>query len=85
MSAKSKYDLVQTFNMPLVIKYSAARDSYRGYNTTEMAEQNVQIIPMTTHAVRPPTPYIVCAKNRGRGTMMSMISVYGCHAVSQPH
>ena len=29
-------------------------------------------MPMTTHAVSPRTPYTVCAKNSGSGTMISM-------------
>ena len=65
-----------TLIIPELISARAARLSQSGYSTTAIAEQNAQIIPITTHAVKPPTPYTVCAKNRGRGMMISMINVY---------
>ncbi len=60
---------------PLPITDKASLLSYSGYRTTEIAEQNAQIIPMTTQAVSPPTPYTVCAKNNGSGMIINMTRV----------
>ena len=65
-----------TFTMPLVIIVSSLLLSHSGYKITVKADINAQIIPMTTHAVKPPTPNTVCAKNSGRGMMISIMSVY---------
>jgi hypothetical protein len=62
---------------PREIWKRAARLSHNGYNTTVIAEQKHQIIPMTTHAVSPPTPKMVLAKKSGSGTRMSRTRVYG--------
>ena len=61
---------------PREIWIRAARLSYNGYNTTVIAEQKHQMIPMTTHAVSPRTPKMVLAKKSGSGIKMSMITVW---------
>jgi hypothetical protein len=45
-----------TLMTPREIWEMARRLSYNGYNTTVIAEQKHQMIPMTTHAVSPRTP-----------------------------
>ena len=48
--------------------------SHNGYKTTVKAEANVQIIPITTHAVSPLSPNIVEAKNKGNGIISNIMT-----------
>lgn len=49
-------EVYRTLNIPLEIWLNAARLSHRGYSTTANADMNVQMIPMTTHVVKPAVP-----------------------------
>ena len=64
-----KIDSGRTLAMPRIICAMATLLSYRGYKTTQKALQKVHKMPITTQAVSPLTPYMVCAKKRGSGIM----------------
>lgn len=68
---------ILTLTIPEPIWDNASRLSHNGYKTTANALMNVQIIPITTHAVSPPVPYTVDAKKRGKGIKMMRIRSCG--------